>query len=182
MRAMRCASAQLQASSANTVPVRGGGLYLTARTRVVSPTGDEEYIPVLQADDPEDASLLQQAETIFEDDMEDPRTCVPSEREVVTQVVTDDIAAMKRRHGLMEATADRRNPNFGRPKRDKMVTVRGGGLYLKARDRIAGCVGSPSPRPDWTIDTYPEEIERGKYVIEQQGRGWLRAIPGQRLR
>ena len=112
MRAMRCASAQLRASSANTVPVRGGGLYLTARTRVVSPTGDEECIPVLQADDPEDASLLQQAETIFEDDME-PEDIVLGE-EVVPQVVTDE------GNETAPGPADNRiNPNFGRPKKDK---------------------------------------------------------------
>jgi hypothetical protein len=45
-----------------------------------------------------------------------------------------------------------------------MVTVRGGGLYLTARRRLAWLRGEPEQHPDWTIDTYAEEIERGKYV------------------
>ena len=52
-----------------------------------------------------------------------------------------------------------------------MVTVRGGGLYLKARDRIAWMRGEPQPQPDWTIDTYPEEIERGKFISNQKVEG-----------
>ena len=31
--------------------------------------------------------------------------------------------------------------------------------------------GEPIPRPDWTIDTYPEDIERGKFVSKTKVEG-----------
>jgi hypothetical protein len=45
-----------------------------------------------------------------------------------------------------------------------MVTVKGGGLYLTARRRLVWLRGEPEQHPDWTIDTYAEEIDRGKYI------------------
>lgn len=61
--------------------------------------------------------------------------------------------------------------SFGRPRREDMVTVRGGGLYLTARRRIVWLRGEPVQHPDWTIDTYAEEIERGKYVSNNKIEG-----------
>lgn len=60
---------------------------------------------------------------------------------------------------------------FGAPKRDKMITVRGGGKYLKARDRIVWMRGEPEQHPDWTIDTIPEEIVRGTYKSKNEVEG-----------
>ena len=65
-------------------------------------------------------------------------------------------------------------PTFGRPRADDFITVRGGGLYLTARRRIVWMRGEPVAHPDWTIDTYAEEIERGEYKAGRVTGGYVR--------
>lgn len=160
---------------------------MAPRTRTTTPDG-ETYTAVLDPADPEDESLVQTAMEVFEDmdpelgditevePLELPDEAVASaelsEAEVVESVrsdrqthpATDDEEQEAPSRGTPEGPADNRiNPNFGKPRPDKMVTVRGGGLYLRARDRITWMRGEPVPHPDWTIDTYAEEIERGEF-------------------
>jgi hypothetical protein len=171
------------------------------RTRMVSPTGDEEYKPVLDPDDSEDRGLLELAQSAFSTLSEEEREVVgdaedydweePVEEDEPPGLFPDEAIAsaelseneavqtVKRETKLPPADpeligteyAPATNPLFGRPKKEDMVTVRGGGLYLTARRRISWMRGEPQPRPDWTIDTYPEEIERGKFISNNKVEG-----------
>lgn len=112
----------------------------------------EEYSGVVD----EKENLVPAAEDMFGDMMEpepDLGTAAPVETPLDEEVHVE----------LGEEVENTSKPMFGRPREDRMITVRGGGKYLKARDRIVWMRGEPEQHPDWTIDTMPEEVIRGEY-------------------
>ena len=160
---------------------------MAPRTRVVPPEG-EPYSPTVKPEDPADASLLETAKGIFDDlapDDEEEFWSEPAEEEpesfmdeavASAQLSENEVVETKKPSEISEiseespvpVTVDDKKPMFGRPKKDKMITVRGGGQYLKARDRIVWLRGEPEQHPDWTIDTIPEEVVRGTYKSKNE--------------
>lgn len=49
------------------------------------------------------------------------------------------------------------------PDRDDFLTLKGK-PYLPARRRIQWMRGTPEPHPEWSIDTFTEVFERGKFI------------------
>ena len=123
---------------------------MAPNTRVV-PQDGEPYTPTVEARE----NLVPEAMEVFAD-ME-PELGDIEPVSVPGEEVAEEIAEET---GEKEKT-EVEKPMFGRPTREKMITVRGGGKYLKARDRINWMRGEPEQHPDWTIDTMPEEIVRG---------------------
>jgi hypothetical protein len=122
----------------------------------------EEYSSVVDPNNPEDASLMETAKGIFED-ME-PEVDLGTDPPVETPIDEAIASAELSENEVVETVKPSKRetkPMFGAPKKDKMITVRGGGKYLKARDRIVWMRGEPEQHPDWTIDTVPEEVVRG---------------------
>lgn len=106
----------------------------------------EEPLPISEETD---ESLVDAANRVFGDDM------VPNE----PPDLFPDIAP----------SAPTRGPGIG-----KMVTVRGGGLYLPARQRVVWMRGEPVAHPNWTIDTIAEEINRGTFKLGKVEGGYAR--------
>lgn len=92
----------------------------------------------------------------------------PADPEYTVSTETDEslVAAAERVFGedlsdIPPIGVDFAEPRGRVPGMDKMVTVRGGGLYLPARQRV---MWMRSQHPDWTIDTQAEKVTEGKYV------------------
>jgi hypothetical protein len=141
---------------------------MAPRTRTTTPDG-ETYTAVLSPEDPEDQSLLATAQEVFENEV----VVVDGEPIQLAEEVenTGKPAEIPTDEEEQEVTPGGVTPAWGQPTKDQMVTVRGGGLYLTARRRIVWLRGEPVPHPDWTIDTYAEEIERGKYISNNKVEG-----------
>lgn len=158
----------------------GDGLSWDAEGFVPPDRPPNPYHPVLDPSNPDDRSLIDAANTIFEEfepvvdeytDFQPPLS--EKERAVVGDPVKDyaheSPITPPPPQSLQMATSI--FSEFGKPKREDMVTVRGGGLYLTARRRIVWLRGEPEPHPDWTIDTYAEEIIRGTFKAANKVEG-----------
>lgn len=117
----------------------------------------EEYSGVVD----EKENLVPAAEDMFADMME-PEPDLGTEAPVETPLDEAIASAELSENEVVETVKRETKPMFGAPNKDKMITVRGGGQYLKARDRIVWMRGEPEQHPDWTIDTMSEEIIRGE--------------------
>ena len=139
------------------------------------PDENEEYVPVLDPENPDDASLLKAASETFGDMVDEsgegpgmallPPVSVPGDEITQKQLATEAEASAQLSENEVVQTA--KPSDFGTPKPKDFVTVRGGGLYLPARRRLTWMRGEPVPHPDWTVDTYDEEVVKGDF---QNGR------------
>jgi hypothetical protein len=127
--------------------------------RQTTPTTGDDYAAIV----PENENLVPKAEEVFEELGYELGNIEP-----VALPTDEEITPEGTPEGGTERGAEAK---VHRPGKDKMVTVRGGGLYLPARQRISWMRGEPQPRPEWTIDTYAEEIERGKFVSNNKVEG-----------
>jgi len=126
---------------------------VSPNTRVVPQEG-EPYVPTVDAKE----NLVPEALEVFADmepelgDIEP--VSLPDEAKASAELSEAEVVETVK-------PSEMEKPMFGRPTKEKMITVRGGGKYLKARDRINWMRGEPEQHPDWTIDTIPEEVIRG---------------------
>lgn len=127
-----------------------------------------------------DESLMEAAKAVFEGMIESVGEVEETEVEVLEEPahLTDEenaaAPAMKTEVVEMEDGELSVIATPGTPRSKDFVTVRGGGLYLPARRRIAWMRGEVVPHPDWTIDTYPEEVEKGDYKAGKVSGGYAR--------
>jgi hypothetical protein len=137
---------------------------MAPRTRVV-PQDGSPYTPTLDDSNPEDASLMETGSDLVPEAMEIFEELDPVLGDVEPASLPDEAKASAElsEAEVVETVKPSAKPTFGVPTKDKFITVRGGGQYLKARDRIVWLRGEPDQHPDWTIDTIPEEVIRGEY-------------------
>lgn len=119
----------------------------------------EETVTEYSAVVDEKENLVPEAQEVFEEVGFEMGDITPVETPLDEAIAS---AELSEKEVVETVKPSETKPMFGAPTKEKMITVRGGGQYLKARDRIVWMRGEPEQHPDWTIDTLPEEIIRGE--------------------